>query len=175
MQLYDEGRIKVLEALLAKNAVKPNIQQLKTRTKMHKSTLKSSLAFLEQQGVVHGYGPKIDFRRLGYKLEVTTLMQVDLSQRELFNKFLDRARQDPHMYWLSGLLASSNYNIIARHIYSDVESFWKHMQEYYYEQIPDLYSLIRDKQIFFTTEPVYKSESRTKSIIQLIKHARGME
>jgi len=169
MALTDATRVAVLEALLKQGSVRPNIKRIKQYTGFHKATIMSSLAFLEKAGLIQGYGPKINFRVLGYNLEVTTLLQADLSRRDAFNLFIERAMQDPHMYWFSGMLGSGNWNLLTRHIYRDVESYRKHIESYYYETVPDIYELIRDKQIFFTTEPIYKSASRTKSIIELIK------
>lgn len=175
MSVYDSIRIKILEALLQKNSTRPNLRHIKQLTGFHKATIKSSLDFLEKKELVQGYGPKIDFRKLGYNLEATTLMQVDLSKKKIFDKFVERLGKDPHAYWCSGMLASGKWNLVSRLLYEDVESYRKHSEEHYYKQIPELYDLIKDRQIFFTTEPVYKSASRTSSIIELIKKKRGFE
>ncbi|MCD6478796.1 MAG: Lrp/AsnC family transcriptional regulator [Candidatus Diapherotrites archaeon] len=169
MSITDSTRVAVLEALLKQGSVRPNIKRIKQYTGFHKATIMSSLDFLEKAGLIQGYGPKINFRVLGYNLEVTMLLQADLSRKDAFNVFIERALQDPHLYWFSGMLGSGNWNLLTRHIYRDVESYRKHIESYYYETVPDIYDLIRDKQIFFTTEPIYKSASRTKSIIELIK------
>jgi DNA-binding Lrp family transcriptional regulator len=169
MSITDSTRVAVLEALLKQGSVRPNIKRIKQYTGFHKATIMSSLEFLEKAGLIQGYGPKINFRVLGYNLEVTMLLQADLSRKDAFNVFIERALQDPHLYWFSGMLGSGNWNLLTRHIYRDVESYRKHMESYYYENVPHIYELIRDKQIFFTTEPIYKSASRTKSIIELIK------
>ncbi len=173
MSLFDETRVKILDALTKKNAVKPNLRQIKNITGFHKATVKSSLNFLESRGLVTGYGPKINFRELGYKLETTTLMQVDFSKKKVFEEFMDRINLDEHTYWCSGMLASGKWNLIVRGIYADVESYRKHVEDYYYGAVPKLYDFVKDRQIFFTTEPVYKSASRTSSIIKLIKKDRG--
>jgi len=169
--IVDATRVKILEALLKEGSVRPNIKRIKQYTGFHKATIISSLEFLEKAGLIQGYGPKINFRTLGYNLEVTMLLQADLSQKETLNIFLEKAMQDPHLYWFSGMLGSGNWNILTRHIYKDVESYRRHIESYYYESIPDIYKFIRDRNIFFTTEPIYKSTSRTKSIIELIRGA----
>ncbi|MCD6247100.1 MAG: Lrp/AsnC family transcriptional regulator [Candidatus Diapherotrites archaeon] len=172
MSITDAVRIAVLEALLKKGSVKPNIKQIKHYTGFHKATIISSLDFLEKAGLIQGYGPKINFRVLGYNLEVTTLFQADLSRKKAMDAFLEQVAKDPHMYWFSGMLGSGNWNLIARHIYRDVESYRKHTEEHYFEKVPGIYDLIRDRQIFFTTEPIYKSASRTKSIVEIIKRSK---
>ncbi|MEM4662689.1 MAG: Lrp/AsnC family transcriptional regulator [Candidatus Diapherotrites archaeon] len=171
MSIFDPIRVKILEALLKDGSVRPNVERIKKHTGLHKATILSSLDFLSKAGVIQGYGPKINFRSLGYNLEVTMLLQADLSQKDAFNAFIELATQDPHLYWFSGMLGSGNWNLLTRHVYKDVESYRKHIESYYYERIPDIYRFIRDRNIFFTTEPVYKSESRTRSIIELIKRS----
>jgi len=174
MKIDDKTRLLLLEALLKKRSVKPNIRQLKAYTGLHKATIKSSLDFLEKQGVVTGYGPKVNFKPLGFKLEVTTLLQADLSNKKIFDALMKKAESDPHLYWFSGMLGSSNWNIVMRQIYRDVESYRQHFEEHYFRAIPSIYDFIRDRQILFTTEPVYKSTSRTNSIIESILMERGL-
>jgi len=173
MKIDDEVRIKVLEALLQKGAVIPNIRQIKRHTGLHKATIKSSLDFLVKQNILNGFGPKINFREFGYRLEPLELLQIDLSQKTLFEKFLNEAKKDPHIYRISAIIGAGNWNVAIRHFYSDIESFHKHTQKAYYEKIPRIYDLIKDRQIFYGTEPFYKVESRTKSIIEIIKHKKG--
>lgn len=175
MKPDDEIRLKILGSLLSKGAVKPNIKQIKRETGFHKSTILSSLAFLEKEGILTGYGPKIDFRKFGYTLEVITLVQADLFNKPVFEEFLNEAKKDPSIYWLSEIFGSGTYNILMRQVHADVESYNKHMQQHYYSMIGNMHKLILTKQVFFTIEPIYKNVSRTQSIIELVKKGRGMD
>lgn len=169
MRSTDSIRVNVFDALLRKNSVQPNIRQIKKQTGYHKATIKSSLAFLEKQGILHGFGPKVDFKKLGFNLEVLTFLQVDLSQQKPFEKFIEVLEKDSHTYWVSSIIGSGNWNILCRHIYKDVESYHSDLQTRYMS-IPGYHSLIKNMQSFFSVEPVFKNESRTKSIIELIKN-----
>ncbi|MEM0360494.1 MAG: Lrp/AsnC family transcriptional regulator [Candidatus Diapherotrites archaeon] len=175
MKIDDKVRLAVLEALLQKNSVKPDLKRLKQHTGLHKATIKSSLDFLERQGVISGYGPKVNFRKLGFNLEVTTLFQADLSKKSIFEDLIKKAESDPHLYWFSGMLGSSNWNLVMRQVYRDVESYRRHFEEHYFKGIPSIYDFIKDRQILFTTEPVYKATSRTNSIIESILVERGLK
>jgi hypothetical protein len=62
-----------------------------------------------------------------------------------------------------------------RHLYKDIESYHKGTQKEYYEKIPGIYDFIKDRAIFYATEPLYKNVSRTESIVKLIRQDRGME
>ncbi|MBN2067879.1 MAG: Lrp/AsnC family transcriptional regulator [Candidatus Diapherotrites archaeon] len=168
MQLTDRVRVNILDALLKPKSVQPNIRQIKKHTGYHKATVKSSLDFLEKEGVLQGYGPKVDFRKLGYKLEVLGLSQVDSAAQKPFEKFLAMIEKDPHIYWVSSVVGSGNWNILTRHIHKDIESYHAEGQKRY-RGIPGFYDLVRDTQSFFSVEPVFKNLSRTKSIIELIK------
>jgi len=175
MKSDDEIRLKILNSLLSKGVVKPNIKQIKRETGFHKSTILSSLAFLEKEGILTGYGPKIDFRKFGYSLEIVTLVQADLFNKPVFEEFLREAKKDASIYWLSEIFGSGTYNVLMRQVHGDVESYNKHMQQHYYSKIENLHKLILTKQVFFTTEPIYKNVSRTQSIIELIKKGRGLD
>jgi len=168
MRVRDGTRIRVLEALLKKNSVQPNIRQIKKHTGFHKATIKSSLDFLEKEQVLQGFGPKVDFRKLGFSLEVLNLFQADLGEQKLFEKFLEILEKDPHVYWVSSIIGSGNWNLLWRSAHRDVESYHAEFQKRYASS-PGYYDLIKNMQSFFSVEPVFKNRSRTKSIIELIK------
>ena len=164
----DAIRMSVLDALLKKKSVQSNIRQVQRHTGYHKATIKSSLLFLEKQGILQGFGPKVDFKKLCYNLEVLTLLQVDLSHQKAFEKFLEALENDPHIYWVSSIIGSGNWNIICRHIYRDVESYHRDLQKRYMK-IPGYHDLIKNMQSFFSVEPIFKNKSRTECIIELVK------
>lgn len=174
MKIDDETRLRVLEALLSKGAVLPNLNQLQRHTKLHKATIKASLDFLAKEGVLDGFGPKINFKKFGFGLEVVTILQADLSEKKVFDDFLAQALKDPHFSSLSPVIGSGNWNIMARHFYSDIESYHQNEEENYFKKIPGLFKLVRDRQIFYVTEPHYKMASRTQSIVDVLKKQKGL-
>lgn len=168
MKIDDKTRLKILQALNKKNAVKANLKQLKKETNFHIATIKGSIDFLTKKQVLIGFGPKIDFRKFNLKLEATTLLQADLSKKDSFNEFVNLVKKDPHTYWLSNVLSSGNFNLIQKQLFSDVEEYQKNLQKHYIEKMKDYFGFIKDKQVFFTTEPAYKAESRTETLIKII-------
>lgn len=175
MKIDDEVRIRLLEALLKKGSVTANLSQLQHHTKLHKATIKASLEFLGKEGVLDGFGPKINFKKFGFALEVVTILQVDLSEKKIFDDFLAQALIDPHFYNLSPVIGSGNWNMMARHFYQDIESYHKNEEENYFKKIPGLFKLVRDRQIFYVTEPHYKQSSRTESILKAMKLEKGLD
>ncbi len=172
MKPTDKIRVNVLDSLLKKSTVQPNIRQIKKHTGYHKATIKSSLDFLEKDGLLKGFGPKLNFRKLGYTLEIMTFFQVDLNQQKAFEKFLDTLNEDPHIYWVSSIIGPGNWNILCRHIHKDVESYHRDMRDRYMS-IKGYHDLVKNIQSFFSVEPIFKNESRTKSMLDLIKRDTG--
>ncbi len=170
----DEVRLNILAALLKTGSVTPNLRHIQKLTGYHKATIKSSIDFLAKEGLLTGYGPKVDFRKFDYKLEVLTLLQVDLSDRDFMRKFLDEVKKDENLYFLSGIIGSGNWNLLARHIYRDIESYHKGVGLKYFEKLPGIYDFVKAREIFYVTEPFYKLDSRTDSLIHSIRKARGL-
>lgn len=173
MKADDEVRLNILDALIKKGSVLPNIRQMQKHTGYHKATIKSSLDFLMKQGILEGYGPKFNFKKLGQNLEVVMLFQADLSNKMAAKRILNEIKKDPNIYMLSSIVGSGNWNLIAHNIYKDVESYHAGINGKYYDKIPEIYKVIRDRQIFYITEPMYKNASRTKSVIEIIRKEKG--
>lgn len=175
MRLDDEVRLEILDALLLQGSVSANVKQIQKRTGYHKATIKSSLDFLGKEGLISGFGPKFDFRKFGYKLEVLMFIQADLGKKDLLERFLKEAKSDESLYFLSGIMGSGNWNMLARFIYKDVESFHEGIIKKYFEKIPKIHDFIRDKEVFYVTDPFYKTESRTGSLVRAVKKSRGFD
>jgi DNA-binding Lrp family transcriptional regulator len=175
MKLDDEVRLNILAALLKPGAVVPNIRAIQKYTGYHKATVKSSLDFLAKQGLVVGYGPKADFRKLGYKLEVVSLLQLDLTKKSVLEKFVEQVRKDDNLYFLSGIIGHDNFNFISRHIYNDVDSYNTDIRKKYFESISGISDLFKAREIFYITDPLYKSDSRTESMIRAIRRSKGFD
>ncbi|MDD5162976.1 MAG: hypothetical protein PHD95_02095 [Candidatus ainarchaeum sp.] len=174
-KLDDSIRLKILEALLKNGTVTPHIRQIQKITGFHKATIKSSLDFLKKEGVVQGFGPKINMKKFGQSLEVFFFLQADTSQKKIFEKFLETAKDDPHLFRISAIIGSGNWNLLARFLYRDVESFHHELQKKYYDAIPGFYDLVKNRQVFYATEPQYKGSSITDSIIQILKKEKGLD
>ncbi len=175
MRVDDGIRLKTLEALLKKGSVAPNTRQIKRYSGFHKATIKSSIDFLMKDGVLQGYGPKIDFHKFGFKLEVIEMLQVDFAQKDVLKHYLNAIEKDDNIYMVSAVIGSGNWNLLLRHFYRDIESFHKSTQEKYYEKIKGIYKLIKDRQIIYATLPHYKKGSRTSSIIRTLKKEKGID
>ena len=175
MSIAYEVRLNILEALLKKNCVCPNFRQIKRCTGYHLATIKSSIEFMQKEGLLTGFGPKVDLRHFGYNLEVIEMVQADFSKRALAEKLGKANMDDPHVYRASSLIGPGNRNLVVRQIYKDVESYHKRTQEKYFGAIPEIYEFIRNRQAYYEVEPHYKSTSRTEALIKLIRMEKGLD
>jgi DNA-binding Lrp family transcriptional regulator len=171
----DSIRLKMLEALLKKGSVIPNLRQIKRYSAFHKATIKSSIDFLLKEGVLQGFGPKIDFNKFGFKLEVIELLHIDFAEKEIFKQYLNAVEKDPNIYMVSAVIGGGTWNLLLRHFYRDVESFHSSTQKNYYEKIKGIHKLIKDRQIIYATSPFYKIASRTSCIIEILKREKGID
>jgi len=175
MQINDEVRLNILKALLDKTCVQPNLRRIKSKTKYHLATIKGSIDFLTKEGILTGYGPKIAFWKLGYKLEAIELLQIDFSKPDLVEKYLNAVKNDPHVWSLNSIMGSGNYNVMSSQFYKDVESYHKNVQENYVKKIPNYYEVVKDRQVFYQTEPTFKRGSRTDAVINVLRKEAGFD
>jgi DNA-binding Lrp family transcriptional regulator len=174
MKVDDEIRLNILNAMLEKGATQPNMRRIKTKTNYHLATIKGSIDFLQKEGVVTGYGPKLAFWKLGYKLEAVELLHIDFSKQELVEGFFEVAKNDPHVYGMQSIMGSGNFNVLSFQFYKDVESYHKNISERYVQKIPNYYDVVKDRQVFYLTEPTFKRGSRTDAIIQILREQAGI-
>ncbi len=175
MKVDDEVRLNILKALLEKGATQPNLRRIKSKTKYHLATIKGSIDFLQKEGVLTGFGPKIAFWKLGYKLEAIELLQVDFSKKESVEEFITISNSDPHVYALNSIMGPGNYNVMSWQFYKDVESYHNNLQERYVKKMKNYYEVIKDRQVFYLTDPKYKKGSRTDSIIEILRKNAGLD
>jgi DNA-binding Lrp family transcriptional regulator len=175
MKIDDEVRLNILKVLLDKGCTQPNLRRIKSKTKYHLATIKSSIDFLQKEGVVKGYGPKLAFWKLGYKLEALELLQIDFSKQEAVDAYLEIMNNDPHVYYFGSIMGSGNFNVISWQFYEDVESYHKNLQERYVKKTKNYYEVVKDRQVFYLTEPIFKRSSRTDSVIKTLREKIALD
>lgn len=163
----DAVRIRVLEALLKPDSVAPNISRIQKYTGLNQATVRASLEFLEKNAL-GSYLPMIDMEKMGFGLEVITMYQFDGSDKEKTKKFMDEIGRDPHIFYCYGMAGSTNWNLVTRQMFRDVESYLESVQEYYV-RVPELYELVQDKMVFYVRRPVYKKMSHFEAVVGILK------
>jgi DNA-binding Lrp family transcriptional regulator len=175
MKVDDEIRLNILKSLLSKGSTQPNFRRIKNKTKYHLATIKSSVDFLQNENIITGYGPKISFWKLGYKLEAIELLQLNFSNQHAIDEYLHAVNDDPHVYYFGSIMGSGNFNVMSQQFYKDVESYHKNLQERYVKKIKNYYDLVKDRQVFYLTEPIFKRGSRTDSVVEILRHEAAVD
>lgn len=175
MHWNDEIRLNIIKAMIKKNCTQPNLKKIKKETGYHLATIKATIEYLKKENMLKGFGPKFMFDKLGYNLEVIEFFQLDLSKEKSFEKFIDTIEQDPHVYAVQTIMGSGNYNIAMFQFYRTIEEFQQNKEKNYYQKNPEFYDLIKDKQIFYLTNPTFKRGSRSDNVIDLLQEERGMK
>ena len=163
----DEIRVKVLEALIKPGSIEPNISQIQRYTGLNQATVRASIEFLEKN-VMNGYSPRIDMEKMGFGLEVITIYQFDGSDKVKTKKVMDAMGTDPHIFYCYGMAGSTNWNLVTRQMFRDVESYLESVQDYY-SRVPEMYELVQDKMVFYVRRPVYKKMSYTEAMVEILK------
>jgi len=175
MQVDDEIRVRIMDALLKENAVSPNIRVLQKNTGYNKNTIKASLEFLKREGVIKNYYPLIMPQKLGFNLVPMAIMQVDVSQKKLVDKVENQIKQDPYVYSARKIISSGNWNVLLMHLCRDIESYHKTIEDTYYKNVPKMDKCIRDKMIFYPTGHAWKNKAMSETIVDILKKEKKIK
>ena len=72
-------------------------------------------------------------------------------------------------------MGSGNFNVLSFQFYEDVEAYHKNLQEKYVKKIPQYYEIVKDRQVFYLTEPTFKRSSRTGAIIEIMRKKAAID
>jgi hypothetical protein len=125
--------------------------------------------------VIVGFGPKISFSKLSYRIEIIELLQLDFSNQNLINKYLDLLKEDSHVWEVHSIIGTGNYNVVVYRFHRDIETYHKNLQEMYIKKLQNYYDVVKDRQIFYLTSPTFKKMSRTDAIIDVLLDRHGLK
>ncbi len=171
-KIIDPIRVKILSAMKQKKAISPNIKEIQKITGFHRTTIKSSINFLEENKFINGYRPLLDAKVAGYNLKSKVLLQVDLSDKKTFNEFLKIINDDSNIISCSQVITENQSNIFLNMLSKNIEDQYKDFQEKYY-QIPNVFNFIKNRSMCFLTEPSYKKKNEIDALIDLLEKDIG--
>lgn len=168
MRFDDEVRVNILNALRKPYSIQPNISKIQKLTGLHQLTIKNSLKFLKQEGVVLGFIPNVSPKATGIRLVTIMLLDIDLTDKETFNHFMKHALTDPFVFSVNRIIGSSNWNLMIEFISTSVEEIDDNLNKWFFERIPNIASFVRNKQILYCVPAVHKSGSVYDAAINLL-------
>lgn len=126
MQVDDTDR-RILRQLLAEPALA--VADLAARAGVAAATFARRLDRLRAQGIVTGQEARIDWRALGWAVEVSLRFTLDKTQPRAFDEFLEAARKVPEVIEIQTFLGRVDVrlDVIARDM--------PHYQQVYRERI----------------------------------------
>jgi DNA-binding Lrp family transcriptional regulator len=172
-KIIDSIRIKILSAMREDKAISPNIKQIQKITGFHRATIKSSINFLEQNKFIEGYRPLLNPKIAGYNLNSKVLLQVDMSDKKKFNDFLKMVDNDSSVVACSQVIADNQSNIFLEMLSKNIEQYYKDFQEKYYLKTTNVYDFIRNREMFYLSEPTYKKKNEIDTLIDLLEKDVG--
>lgn len=123
----DDTDRRILRHLLAEPALA--VSELSVRAGVAPATFARRLDRLAAAGIVTGQAARIDWRALGWAVEVSLRFTIDKTNPRAFDEFLDAARTVPEVIEIQTFLGRVDVrlNVIARDM--------PHYQEVYRERI----------------------------------------
>ena len=114
MQAVDDTDRRILRALLDNGDLTPG--ELGATTGMTGSAAWRRVERLRAKGLVRGMTARIDWRALGYSVEVSLRVTLDKSRDNAFDRFLTEARKVPEVTEIQTFLGRVDVrlNVIAR-------------------------------------------------------------
>ncbi|HNW05394.1 MAG TPA: hypothetical protein PK655_01540 [archaeon] len=174
-KILDPIRIKILSSMRKQGVLVPNIRQLKKHTGFHRATIKSSIELMEKQGLIKHYIPTVNSSIAGYGLRVWTFLQMDISNQKLLNNLKKIMTKIPNIYHCSEVITERGYNIAIGYLAKNVEDYYNNIQRKYFINYPDIYNNIKDRSVFYLSEPTYIQKSHSSTIIDILEKEQGIE
>lgn len=121
MQIDDSDRrlLRLYQALPDASAA-----ELAERAGLTRATCWRRLERLEEDGVIEGVEAVVDWRALGYAVEVSLRVTLDKTERDAFDRFLEAAREVPEVTEIQTFLGRVDVrlNVLARDMaeYQDI-------------------------------------------------------
>lgn len=174
-KILDPIRIKILSSMRKPGVLVPNIRQLKKQTGFHRATIKSSIDLMEKQGLIKNYIPSLNSSVAGYGLRVWTFVQMDISNEKLTNNLKKIVTTIPNIYHCSEVITEKGYNIAIGYLAKNVEDYYNNIQRKYFLNYPEIYNNIKERTVFYLSEPTYVQKSHSSALIDILEREQGLD
>jgi len=170
----DSIRTKILSAMRKKDVLYPNIRHLKRLTGFHRSTIKSSIEYLEKSGFITGYCPSLNPNVAGYGLRVWTFLQMDLSNDAVNKNFQKTITSIPNIYHCSEVITDKGYNTAIGYLAKNVEDYYNNIQRQYFTINPQVNNYIKERTVFYLTQPQHVQKNLSDTLVDILEKEQGL-
>ncbi len=174
-KILDPIRVKILSSMRKERVLVPNIRQLKKHTGFHRATIKSSIDFMEKQGLIKHYIPSLNASIAGYGLRVWTYLQMDISNKKTNVNLRKIVTSIPNVYHCSEVITEKGYNIAIGYLAKNVEDYYNNVQRQYFYNSPEVYDLVKERTVFYLSDPTYVQKSHSSTLIDILEKEQGIE
>jgi len=174
-KILDPIRIKILSSMRKPGVLIPNIRQLKKQTGFHRATIKSSIDLMEKQGLIKHYIPSLNATVAGYGLRVWTYLQFDISSEKTKNHLKKIITTMPNVYHCSEVITEKGYNVAIGYLAKNVEDYYNNIQRQYFLNYPEIYNYIKERTVYYLTDPTYVQKSHSSAVIDILEKEQGIE
>lgn len=174
----EQYKLKVFDCFSSGDCLKANMRFIQKKTGLHASTIKASLKFLFDQGVIEAYAPTINFEKSRDKFYVFDFMKIDFNNSEKINVLKGIIENDPNVFQARHYFGDENYNFVFLQVYDTIENYEKEFNNKYIAN-PELNGFITKGTTYFTlTHPFEKREiwpSKSATLIKSITSDSGRD
>ena len=170
-------RKKLVKCFADEDTLKPNVKQLQKLTKLHASTIKSSLHFLKKEGVLKGFAPSMNFEKIGLKNLVFDFYKMDFSDEKGLATLKKVLEEDQNMFHAGSVFGDGEHNFLIMQAYTTVENYQNGFREKYGQE-KDLSNFLQNRMTFFATSSPIEAKglwpSRSTAILDILLEEAGM-
>lgn len=171
-------RKKLLDCFAEGTALKPNIKQIQKTTKLHASTIKSSLKFLEDDGILKGYAPSINFKGMGVNNLVFDFFKIDFTDNKKIETLKKIFEKDENMFHAGSVYGDGEHNLLIMHAYKSVEEYQSNFREKYFSN-KIISNFLENRMTFFATSSPIEVKgmwpSRSTAILDILLDEAGIK
>jgi DNA-binding Lrp family transcriptional regulator len=156
-------RKKLLDCFAEGITLKPNIKQIQKLTKFHAATIKSSLKFLEDEHILKGYAPSINFKSLGVNSLIFDFFTIDFSDIKKLNELKKIIENDENIFHAGAVYGDDTHNFMIMHAYTNVEEYNLNFRQKYFNN-KNILNFLKNRMTFFTTSSPLEAKGMWPSI-----------
>jgi DNA-binding Lrp family transcriptional regulator len=171
-------RKKLLNCFAEGTALRPNIKQIQKITNLHATTIKSSLKFLENEKILQGYAPSINFDGIGVNNHVFDFFKINYADTKNIENLTKILKTDKNIFHAGSIYGDGKHNLLIIHAYQNIETYQSEFRKKYLSD-KDIYQFLESRMTFFATSSPIETKSRwpciSTTILDILLDEHGIK